>query len=125
MQNCPFCHLEKKNFLVENEWSVVFEDNYPLSQGHSLIVPKRHVASWFETSEEEQLALFQALQQTKEYLDKTFHPMGYNVGFNDGVAAGQTVFHVHLHLIPRYQGDCVDPRGGIRWIFPEKAVYWK
>lgn len=125
MKICPFCHFEKNRVVVENSLTVTFRDAYPLSQGHCLITPKRHIASFFETSETEQIALLRALQQVKEYLDEEYHPAGYNIGINEGAAAGQTIFHLHLHIIPRYPGDCVDPRGGIRWIFPEKAVYWK
>jgi len=99
-------------------------DGYPLSVGHTLIIPKRHIASLFDATDEEQMALLQALRTLKIELTQQYAPDGYNIGINDGLAAGQTVLHLHIHLIPRYTGDCTDPRGGVRWIFPEKAVYW-
>lgn len=89
-----------------------------------LIIPKRHVASYFECSEEERAALMNALDAVKRDLDHSLKPHGYNIGINDGPAAGQTIPHLHIHLIPRYIGDQTDPRGGVRWIFPEKARYW-
>lgn len=122
--NCPFCNIERFKVIKENDLAVVIRDGYPLTTGHSLIIPKRHLASLFEARNTEQRALLQALQQAKVQLDEQYHPAGYNIGINDGVMAGQTVMHLHIHLIPRYPGDCQDPRGGVRWILPEKAVYW-
>ena len=102
---------------------LVIRDGYPVSPGHSLIIPKRHVASFFDLSDDERTSLFRLLTEAKAGLDVEFKPDGYNIGINDGVAAGQTVFHLHVHLIPRYQGDLPDPRGGVRCIFPDKANY--
>jgi len=99
-------------------------DGFPVSPGHTLVIPKRHVATFFDITEEEQMAIGRAIQKAKIVLDQEFTPDGYNIGINNGEAAGQTVFHLHLHLIPRYEGDCEDPRGGVRWVLPEKAVYW-
>ncbi|HDN25917.1 MAG TPA: HIT family protein [Thioploca sp.] len=84
-----------------------------------------HEPSLFEATDEEHKALLRALQAAKVELGQQYAPDGYNIGINDGLAAGQTVMHLHIHLIPRYNGDCIDPRGGVRWIFPDKAVYWK
>ena len=92
--------------------------------GHTLIIPKRHVASFFELNAKEQLDLLGLLHDAKFDLDRQHAPQGYNIGINDGAAAGQTVPHLHIHLIPRYTGDRPDPRGGVRWIIPEKADYW-
>jgi diadenosine tetraphosphate (Ap4A) HIT family hydrolase len=117
--------MERFKVIIENDLAVVIRDGYPLTTGHSLIIPKRHLASLFEARDTEQRALLQALQQAKAQLDEQYHPAGYNIGINDGVMAGQTVMHLHIHLIPRYPGDCQDPRGGVRWILPEKAVYWE
>ena len=100
-------------------------DGFPISLGHALIIPKRHIASIFEATREEREALFDLLEQVKIELQEKCNPNGFNIGINDGVAAGQTVMHLHIHLIPRYAGDQSDPRGGVRWIFPDKAVYWK
>jgi len=102
----------------------VIRDGFPISPGHTLIIPKRHLASFFELTNSERQALFDLLEQAKTDIDKEFSPAGYNIGINDGAAAGQTVPHLHIHLIPRYEGDVADPRGGVRWIFPDKADYW-
>lgn len=125
MSVCPFCQLSTLDIVVENVFHMVIRDRYPVSVGHSLIIPKRHVASLFELTAEEFNALYELLHTTREQLDAEYQPAGYNVGVNVGEAAGQTVFHLHVHVIPRYEGDCADPRGGIRWLFPEKAAYWE
>jgi len=123
--NCHFCNLKTPKIVIENELAWSIKDGYPLTAGHSLIIPKRHVVSWFDTTDTEQRALWQLLREMKTYLEEEYHPQGYNIGINDGIVAGQTVMHLHIHLIPRYQGDCSEPRGGVRWIFPERAIYWK
>jgi diadenosine tetraphosphate (Ap4A) HIT family hydrolase len=125
MKSCPFCSIDDKRIILENETVVAIRDAFPVSFGHTLIIPKRHISSFFETSKGEREAIVEALEQSKRILDKEFNPDGYNIGINDGVMAGQTVMHLHIHLIPRYKGDSSDPRGGIRWIFPGKARYWK
>ncbi len=125
LQNtCPFCHLPDERILNTTEHSLIIRDGYPISEGHSLIIPKRHIASLFEASEAEQRDLLQAMNWAKKQLDEDLKPDGYNIGINDGVAAGQTVMHLHIHLIPRYKGDSEDPKGGVRWLFPDKADYW-
>ena len=121
---CIFCNLSKQRIFSENATALAVLDAYPVNPGHSLIIPKRHLLSYFELRPEEELDLTNLLKQTKLYLDELHHPDGYNVGFNDGVAAGQTVMHMHMHLIPRYVGDILEPRGGIRWVLPERAKYW-
>ena len=103
---------------------MVIRDGFPVSEGHTLIIPKRHIASIFEATIEEQVDIFTTLKKAKKQLEKTLNLDGYNIGINDGISAGQTVMHLHIHLIPRYAADQNDPRGGIRWIFPEKADYW-
>lgn len=110
--------------LVSEDLVLALCDKYPVSRGHSLIVPRRHVGSFGEASLEEQSAMLAMLQRVRALLDAELRPDGYNIGINDGAAAGQTVMHVHMHVIPRYRGDRPDPRGGIRWIIPEKADYW-
>lgn len=96
----------------------------PVSPGHTLVIPRRHVASLSDLTAEEAGAIWSLLAGARSVLDSEFRPDGYNVGVNDGRAAGQTVMHLHVHLIPRYEGDRADPRGGVRWIFPDKADYW-
>jgi diadenosine tetraphosphate (Ap4A) HIT family hydrolase len=122
--DCPFCHLPRERILLENELAFAFRDGYPVSEGHTLIVPRRHVRSFFDTTEQEQAAMLDLLGRAREELNASLRPAGYNVGINDGTAAGQTVMHVHVHLIPRYEGDRDDPRGGVRWVIPGKADYW-
>jgi len=97
---------------------------FPVSPGHSLVIPKRHIASFFEVTYDERTALFELLDTAKSAAEAEFHPAGYNIGINDGAAAGQTVSHLHIHLIPRFEGDLPDPRGGVRWVIPAKADYW-
>lgn len=123
-QACPFCHLPESRVILSNELAFAIRDAYPVSSGHSLILPRRHVDSFFDASQEERIAMLALLDTVRDRLERECHPAGYNIGINDGPAAGQTVFHLHLHLIPRHTGDRHDPRGGIRWIFPEKAKYW-
>lgn len=121
---CPFCNLSSERKIVISEFCVAFPDRYPVSRGHTLIVPRRHIGSLFDLTPEERHDLFELMAQCKKLLDTDFSPDGFNIGLNDGSAAGQTVMHVHLHLIPRYKGDVEDPRGGVRWILPERAIYW-
>ena len=121
---CLFCTLSAERIVLANELAVVIRDNFPISPGHTLIIPKRHVGSFFDVTGDERRATLALLDSAKLGLDESFHPDGYNIGINDGQAAGQTVPHLHLHLIPRYAGDREDPRGGVRWIFPHKAKYW-
>ena len=122
--NCPFCTLYPGRIIAETELTITFRDGFPVSPGHTLIIPRRHVASFFEIYEIERKELMLALDIAKRALDIEKNPDGYNIGINNGPAAGQTVPHLHIHLIPRFNGDCEDPRGGVRWIFPDKADYW-
>ena len=103
--------------------AIAFFDKFPVNEGHVLIIPKRHIASLFDITEEEGMGIWKLLEEVKEELNKRFHPVGYNVGVNVGAAAGQTVFHLHVHVIPRYQGDVSDPRGGIRNIKKSLVPY--
>ena len=106
------------------ELSIYIDDGYPVSPGHGLLIPRRHVPSFFELSDEERSDLLDLLGRARTSLQARHHPDGFNIGINDGLAAGQTVMHLHVHLIPRYSGDRTDPRGGVRWVIPEKADYW-
>ena len=125
MPNCPFCALQIERIIDSNEFGLAIRDGFPVSPGHTLVMPKRHIGSWFEISKEEQTGLLELLDRAKKTLQIEFSPDGYNIGINDGPAAGQTVPHLHIHLIPRYRSDQGDPRGGVRWIIPEKAKYWE
>lgn len=123
--DCPFCAPAAIEPIAEDTTGMAFLDRYPISPGHCLVVPRRHVASFFALTPAEHASLLQLAEQAKAILDARYHPDGYNLGINDGAAAGQTIAHVHIHLIPRYAGDREDPRGGVRWIFPERAPYWE
>jgi diadenosine tetraphosphate (Ap4A) HIT family hydrolase len=120
---CPFCTLPESRIVARSKLSVIIRDGYPVSPGHTLLIPNRHVADWFELSGEEVADLLSAAHHAKGVLDSELHPDGYNLGVNAGVAAGQTVMHVHLHLIPRFAGDTPDPRGGIRNCVPHRGHY--
>ena len=122
--DCLFCHLPAERIAGNNEFGLIVRDAYPVSPGHTLIIPKRHIGSFFELTTEERNALMALLDQARTELQSSHQPQGYNIGINDGAAAGQTVPHLHIHLIPRYQDDLPDPRGGVRWVIPEKARYW-
>jgi diadenosine tetraphosphate (Ap4A) HIT family hydrolase len=122
---CPFCErAETKVVIARNELAVAFPDAFPLSKGHTLIVPLRHEADCLRLSADEQQALLSLTRSVRRRLDRKHSPDGYNIGMNVGHAGGQTIDHVHLHVIPRYAGDVPDPRGGIRWVLPAKARYW-
>jgi len=125
-QSCVFCErIKSAPLLAANENAVAFLDRYPVSVGHSLIVPRRHEPDYFKLSAVEQQAMFDLVCYVKAELDRAWTPDGYNLGANVGAAAGQTVDHAHLHVIPRYVGDVADPRGGVRWILPARAPYWR
>ena len=121
---CPFCTLPSARVLGQDKHAVWIRDGFPVSPGHSLVIPRRHVGSFFETTPAERAALLELLDQARAAAQAEFRPDGYNIGINDGPAAGQTVAHLHIHLIPRFQGDQADPRGGVRWVIPDKADYW-
>jgi diadenosine tetraphosphate (Ap4A) HIT family hydrolase len=121
---CAFCSLRPERIVRATDSGMVIRDAYPVSPGHTLIVPKRHVPSFFDATPVEKVELLNLLEWAKEELLSKHRPDGFNIGVNDGLAAGQTVMHLHIHLIPRYSGDSADPRGGVRWIFPERADYW-
>ena len=119
--HCPFCN--PINIVLQNNLAVAIYDRYPVTPGHLLIIPQRHVENYFATTLEERQAINDLLEDGKRLLELKYHPDGYNVGVNCGEAAGQTVMHVHIHLIPRYIGDIDNPRGGVRGVIPEKRIY--
>jgi diadenosine tetraphosphate (Ap4A) HIT family hydrolase len=123
---CVFCDRIVEGALVaENHLAVAFPDAFPISPGHTLIVPRRHEADFLALTPEEQVAVWALLAFVRRDIDKGHAPGAYNIGINVGEAAGQTIAHAHLHVIPRYHGDVPDPRGGVRWILPSKAPYWQ
>lgn len=121
MKNCPFCN--HTGVILENELACAIYDRYPVTPGHILVIPKRHFGDFFQATGAEKEALFDLLEQCKDYLERYYKPDGFNIGVNCGEAAGQTIYHVHVHLIPRYRGDIDDPRGGVRGVIPEKRIY--
>ena len=117
---CPFCNEQT---LMENDLTYARVDKFPVSPGHTLVIPKRHAETWFDMTEEEQHDALRLIDQVKQHLDKEYAPDGYNIGMNCGEAAGQSVPHAHIHVIPRYQGDMENPRGGVRGVIPDKQTY--
>ena len=122
--SCPFCSLDPERIRDGSRYSIWIDDGYPVSPGHALVIPRRHVQSFFDLQDDERADLLELLGRARAAIQAARHPDGFNIGINDGTAAGQTVMHLHVHLIPRYAGDRPDPRGGVRWIVPEKADYW-
>lgn len=113
--SCIFCnYVNNKKFIMENKLAVAIYDNFSVNKGHVLIIPKRHFANFFDSTEEEIAAFYDLIKRVKILLDKDHNPDGYNIGININEAAGQTIFHLHIHLIPRYTGDVNNPRGGVR-----------
>mgnify|MGYP001322536083 FL=1 len=121
---CLFCNINSKDLVFDNELAFVSFDSYPVSKYHSLIVPKRHILDYFELSNDELLACNDLIKKIKKKIqndDKTVN--GFNIGTNSGVAAGQSIMHCHIHLIPRRKGDVDNPQGGVRGVIPSKQHY--
>ena len=122
--NCTYCSLSEARIFDETALSIAFKDVFPVSPGHTLIIPKRHVESYFDLTNQEREDMNALMLRVRGKLKEELHPQGFNIGVNEGFAAGQTVSHINMHLIPRFKGDVSEPRGGVRWIFPEKAAFW-
>ncbi|MFO8000079.1 MAG: bifunctional class I SAM-dependent methyltransferase/HIT family protein [Marinilabilia sp.] len=121
---CPFCHVSRKvKYIAENSFAYAIYDGFPVSRGHSLIIPKRHVSDYFEMTQKEQFYCWNLVNFVKTILHKELNPDGFNIGVNIGEAAGQSIFHAHIHLIPRYKGDVKNPKGGVRHVIPGKGYY--
>lgn len=114
---CIFCHLDRP-LLAENDGARAFYDAYPVSPGHALVTPRTHVRTLFEASAEEYAACFRLVRELKDILDDRHAPDGFNIGVNCEVAGGQSVWHAHIHVIPRYAGDVAEPLGGVRNVIP-------
>ena len=123
--SCVFCDefMPKKEKIFENDLAIAYYDGFPVSKGHILIISKNHKETFFDLTKEEQYAIIALLNKCKKHVDELYHPDGYNVGLNCGREAGQSVMHVHMHLIPRYKGDVENPRGGVRGVIPSKKNY--
>lgn len=123
-KECIFCNLDpNREIIAQNDLALAFFDVFPVNPGHALIIPKRHVADYFDLTEDEVAAMQALLREVKAIVEKRFNPDGYNIGVNVNTAAGQSVFHVHMHLIPRYKGDVENPKGGVRGVIPSKQKY--
>ena len=121
--DCPFCELSPERRWIETELAIAAPDLYPAARGHTLVLPRRHVDSIFELAEEEQAAVWALVADVREVLCAEYRPDAFTIGINDGLAAGQTIPHAHVHVIPRHLGDVADPTGGLRGILPHKARY--
>lgn len=125
MSECIFCiRVQSNEFLLSNEHAVAFPDGYPLSLGHTLVVPRIHEADIFRIPHEVRAAVWRLVDEVHSRLNEELNPDGFNIGVNVLGAAGQTIDHAHVHVIPRHIGDVEDPRGGVRWVIPSKAPYW-
>ena len=119
----PFLEAPASSWVASNALAFALRDRFPVSPGHTLVIPRRLVAAWFDATADEHAAIFALISDVKRQLDAELHPDGYNIGINAGEAAGQTVMHLHVHLIPRFRGDVDDPRGGVRHVIPGKGNY--
>ena len=122
---CPFCDFDPERIWLQNEFAIAILDAFPVTDGHVLVIPRKHVECLFDLTLVEQAALWRFVGEVRGYLLQELHPDGFNIGVNDGKAAGQTVMHAHIHIIPRRLDDDPDPRGGIRRVIPKKSRYWK
>ena len=127
--HCPFCLIASGDsgteLIAESSNSVAFFDSYPISEGHTLLIPKKHEVNFFNLSEDERADIWGLVNTVQKILNDMLNPDGFNIGANVLEAAGQTIMHAHVHIIPRFSGDIKDPRGGVRWVIPEKAPYWE
>jgi len=122
--DCPFCNPNsERELILESATAYAIFDKFPVSDGHILIIPKRHCCDYFELTFKEQSACWFMLNKVKQILQTKFNPQGFNIGININEVAGQTISHVHIHIIPRYTGDVSNPRGGIRNVIPGKGYY--
>ena len=119
---CPFCDGDDER-IVKNDLAFAIYDTNPASSGHALIMTNRHIAEYFDASREEKIAILELIDEMKHVIDQQHKPDAYNIGVNIGKIAGQSVPHLHLHIIPRYKGDVDDPRGGVRGVIPKKQKY--
>jgi len=124
-EKCPFCNISQDRIVAAGSNVFAIADEFPVAKGHTLVIPTRHVRSIFQLETNQSVDLWEFVVKVRQLLADKFKSDGFNIGTNDGDAAGQTVSHAHIHIIPRYKGDVEDPRGGLRWIIPDKARYWQ
>ena len=125
-EKCLFCDRENSDkhvIFAQNDMFYARWDNFPVSDGHAEIIPKKHIESLFELNDNEAILLFKLLKEVKNIIQDKYSPDAFNVGVNDGIAAGRSIHHLHVHIIPRYEGDVENPKGGVRYVIPEKARY--
>ena len=120
---CIFCNYSKEDYIAENELVFAVYDKFPVNEGHILVIPKRHFENYFDATEEEIIAIFELTKECRNILERKYNPDGYNIGVNVNYAGGQTIMHLHQHIIPRYEGDVENPRGGLRKLKPNLVEY--
>jgi diadenosine tetraphosphate (Ap4A) HIT family hydrolase len=122
---CVFCKMKENTdqHIYSDPFVYAIYDHYPVTTGHALIITKRHIETYFDLDQNEKKSIDRAIMQIKSLIDLSYQPDGYNIGINNGKASGQTIFHLHIHMIPRYINDVLDPRGGVRGVIPSKQKY--
>lgn len=125
LEQCPFCGPEEERIRLETDVGLAIDDLFPVAEGHTLVIPRGHLRTIYDLPEREQAALWELTRTVRDDLIEELGPDGFTIGMNEGMAAGQSVDHAHIHVIPRYLGDVPDPTGGIRAIFPDRARYWE
>ncbi len=123
MKECPFCNVNDSAIILESKYSFAVYDKFPVNKGHLLIIPKSHISNYFALTQNEKNDIWKLTDKASEFLTEKYSPSGFNIGINVNKSAGQTIPHVHIHLIPRYKNDAKDPTGGVRGVIPEKQKY--
>jgi HKD family nuclease/diadenosine tetraphosphate (Ap4A) HIT family hydrolase len=123
LEPCPFCQPDRTRLIFETDRFIGLWDGFPVSPGHALVIPRRHIVTWFDAALDEQIALLEGIERARQEILSRYQPDGFNIGINVHAAAGQTIFHLHIHVIPRYTGDLPDPCGGVRNVIPQKGNY--
>jgi diadenosine tetraphosphate (Ap4A) HIT family hydrolase len=124
MTQCPFCELESSRIACGCGCAIAIRDGFPVTEGHTLVIPRRHIESIFALPPSDRAEIWEFVEEVRRMLSKELGVSAFNIGVNDGVPAGQTIEHAHIHVIPRRRGDVADPRGGVRQVIAEKARYW-
>ena len=120
---CKFCNPSQERLLLKGTLGFVSWDRHPVNKGHILVMPYRHFSDYFDITEEERIEMWELVQSAKSIVDEKYNPDGYNIGINVGKWAGQSIPHLHIHLIPRFKGDVENPKGGVRGVIPAKQKY--
>ena len=121
--SCPFCNVADNDVVLKGDLCFAIYDRFPVNKGHILIIPHRHFSDYFDATPEEKREIISLIDEAKKLIEEKYNPDGFNIGINVGKYAGQTVMHMHVHLIPRYKGDIDDPTGGVRGVIPRKRKY--